>query len=187
MSVSGYSSGHGTEMDPQSQCSGNLDDGGEAVVPLARQRRVEPFPAHPHASGEFAKIANHLRFLYVFSLLERNKRIRLGQVPSYFKLGSAIDIGRRETAFDRKIGEAHHQLEAYFPFDPYHLPQSKKWIEGEFNAWQLPRGMKQDDDDEEDDEESDEEEEYESDEESLPRDLAVQPPVSSGILAMSGN
>ncbi|EME79077.1 uncharacterized protein MYCFIDRAFT_87461 [Pseudocercospora fijiensis CIRAD86] len=141
----------------------------------------------PHIVGEFAKIANHLRFLYVFSLLERNKRIRLSQVPSYFKLGGTIDIGRRETAFDRKIGEAHHQLEAYFPFDPYHLPLSKKWIEGEFNAWQLPRGMKQEDDEEEDDDESGEEEEYESDEESLPGDLTVQPPVSSGILAMSGN
>ncbi|KAF7185819.1 RNA polymerase I-specific transcription initiation factor rrn3 [Pseudocercospora fuligena] len=141
----------------------------------------------PHIVGEFAKIANHLRFLYVFSLLERNKRIRLGQVPSYFKLGGTIDIGRRETAFDRKTGEAHHQLEAYFPFDPYHLPQSKKWIEGEFNAWQLPRGMKQDDDEEEEDESDEEEEEHESDEESLPGDLAVQPPVSSGILAMSGN
>lgn len=121
---------------------------------------------------EFAKIANHLRFLYVFSLLERNKRIRLGQAPSMFRFGGSVDIGRRETAWDRKTGDAHHQLEAYFPFDPYNLPQSKRWLEGEYNEWKLPRGMKRED---EDDEASESEDEYESDDESIPEDLTAQP------------
>ncbi|KAK4629729.1 RNA polymerase I-specific transcription initiation factor rrn3 [Fulvia fulva] len=120
--------------------------------------------------GEFAKIANHLRFLYVFSILERNKRIRLGNVISYRSGG--VDIGRRETAMDRKTGDEHHQLEAYFPFDPYHLPQSKRWLEGEYNEWVLPRGMKRDEEDEED---SDQEEDYESDEDDIPEDLTGQP------------
>lgn len=122
--------------------------------------------------AEFAKIANHLRFLYVFSILERNKRIRLAQIPSVYGAASITDIARRETAWDRKAGESHYQLEAYFPFDPYHLPQSKRWLEGEYNEWKLPRGMKQDDEEEEEDESEDE---YESDEESLPGDLPAQP------------
>lgn len=121
--------------------------------------------------GEFAKIANHLRFLYAFSLLERNKRVRLGQVHAYSRLGAGIDIGRRETAWDRKTGDSHHQLEPYFPFDPYHLPLSKRWVQNEYNNWKLPRGMKQDDDDEV--EESEQEEE--SDDESIPEGLMREP------------
>jgi RNA polymerase I-specific transcription initiation factor RRN3 len=129
--------------------------------------------------GEFAKISNHLRFLYVFSLLERNKRIRLGQMSAYIPHSGGIDIGRRETAWDRKTGDAHHQLEPYFPFDPYHLPQSKKWLDGEYNTWKLPRGMKQDDDESEDDAD-DSEDEYDSDGESIPEDLTREP---TGMMA----
>ncbi|KAI5366191.1 Putative RNA polymerase I specific transcription initiation factor RRN3 [Septoria linicola] len=145
----------------------------------------------PAIVGEFAKIAWHLRFLYVFSLIERNKRIRLGQAPQLYSLAGGLDIGRRETAWDRKTGDSHHQLEAYFPFDPYHLPQSKRWIEGEFNEWQLPQGLKNDDDDEEDEEDSDEEEEeveeYESDDDSIPEETFAVPPLSSpGVTLISG-
>ncbi|KAK4499032.1 hypothetical protein PRZ48_009544 [Zasmidium cellare] len=126
--------------------------------------------------GEFAKIANHLKFLYVFSILEHNKRVRLGQFRSYQRNGT-VDIGRRETAWDRKSGDAHHQLEAYFPFDPYHLPLSKRWLEGEYNEWELPRGMKRD----EEDEDSESEEEYDSDDdEDIPEDLTGGP-VHSGL------
>ncbi|CAK4032719.1 RNA polymerase I-specific transcription initiation factor rrn3 [Lecanosticta acicola] len=134
--------------------------------------------------AEFAKIANHLRFLYVFSILERNKRIRLGQISTSYGRARMNDVARRETAWDQKTGEAHHQLEAYFPFDPYHLPQSKRWLEGEYIEWKLPRGMKLDDEDEEEEEEEGEEEEedasesegeYESDDESILEDLTGQP------------
>jgi RNA polymerase I-specific transcription initiation factor RRN3 len=92
------------------------------------------------------------------------------------------DIGRRGTALDSKTGDAHHQLEAYFPFDPYQLPQSKKWLEGEYNTWELPHGMRADDDDDEDDDEDevDEDDEYESDDDSLIADL----PSGGGIIPL---
>ena len=122
----------------------------------------------PAIVGEFAKIANHLRFIYVFSLLETNKRLRLGQTPSYYGSAGLADFGRRETAWDRKTGEAHHQLEAYFPFDPYHLPRSKRWVAGDYNEWKLPTGMQREEDN---DDYSESEEEDESDNESL-RDAA---------------
>ena len=115
--------------------------------------------------GEFAKIAHHLRFLYVFSLLESNKRVRLGQTLSYYGSGGPIDIGRRETAWDRQKGDRHHQLEAYFPFDPYQLPKSKKWVEHDYNEWKLPRALRAKED------ESEDEAEYESDEESVPEEV----------------
>ncbi|KAK5120334.1 hypothetical protein LTR85_006273 [Meristemomyces frigidus] len=116
----------------------------------------------PAIVGEFAKIAHHLRFMYIFSILETNKRVRLNNANH--AMGAAL----RGTAMDRKVGEAHLQLEAYFPFDPYHLPKSKRWVEGDYNAWKLPAGMEQDD---EEDGYSDEEEEEESDDESLPEEL----------------
>lgn len=101
----------------------------------------------PAIVAEFANIARHVRLFEVLSLIESNKRLRLGQTANYYGSGGrhAIDIGRRETAWDRKTGEAHHQLEAYFPFDPYHLPKSKRWVESDYNEWKLPRGMRQDD------------------------------------------
>lgn len=122
----------------------------------------------PSIVQEFAKIAHHLRFLYVFTLLESNKRLRLGHSSSYYGTAGLSDIGRRETAFDRKTGEAHHQLEAYFPFDPYHLPKSKRWVEGEYNEWKLPRGLRQDDEDEDSESE-------ESDCESMEEDVTESP------------
>lgn len=147
----------------------------------------------PAIVGEFAKIAWHLRFLYVFSLIERNKRIRLAQAPQLYNFTGGLDLGRRETAWDRKTGDSHHQLEAYFPFDPYHLPQSKRWIEGEFNEWQLPQGLKNDEEEEEEDEEDgideeeEEAEEYESDDDSIPEDnIAVQPLSPPGVALISG-
>ena len=84
----------------------------------------------PAITGEFAKLAHHVRFLYVFSILESNKRVRLGNIYVLRSSSGLSEIGRRETAMDRKLGEAHLQLEAYFPFDPYQLPRSKRWVEG---------------------------------------------------------
>lgn len=54
-------------------------------------------------------------------------------------------------------------MEAYFPFDPYHLPKSKRWVAKDYNEWKLPSGMRR----EEEDEYSDAEDEEESDAESL--------------------
>lgn len=123
----------------------------------------------PAIVGEFAEIAKHLRFIYVFPLLETNKRIRLGQISNYYSTGTYSDIGRRETAFDRKTGETHLQLEAYFPFDPYHLPKSKHWVQSDYNEWKLPTGLETGDDedgcsDEEDDEDDSDDDEFDLEE-----------------------
>ncbi|KAK4550029.1 hypothetical protein LTR36_002996 [Oleoguttula mirabilis] len=127
------------------------------------QCRLNPLKVcSPAIVGEFAKIAHHLRFMYIFSILETNKRVRLNNA------NHTTVATLRGTAMDRKVGEAHLQLEAYFPFDPYHLPKSKRWVEGDYNQWKLPAGMKQDD---EDDGYSDSEEEDESEDDSLPGEL----------------
>ncbi|KAH8803085.1 RNA polymerase I-specific transcription initiation factor-like protein rrn3 [Xylogone sp. PMI_703] len=98
---------------------------------------------------EFAKIAHHLRFMYVFPLLEANKRIRLNGTSAVSRHSALRDAGNGVT------DETWHQLEAYFPFDPYQLPISKRWIENDYVPWTGIPGLHQDEDD---GDESDEEE-----------------------------
>lgn len=105
----------------------------------------------PPIVEEFARIANQLNFMMVYPLLEANKRVRLSQ----FALGAGGSSGiLREVAIRQgKKGETEeeswHQLDAYFPFDPYQLPVSRRWIEGDYVVWKgLPGGM--DDGDEDD-------------------------------------
>ena len=112
----------------------------------------------PPIVQQFARMAHHLRFMYVNSLIETNKRVRLAR---------AVGVGSRETALTMKRGDEGHLLDAYFPFDPYALPRSKKWMEGEYVQWKPIPGMEvprdEDDEDDEDDEESEEESEDEDD------------------------
>lgn len=83
----------------------------------------------PAIVAEYAKIAHRLKFMYVYPLLETNKRIRLGQY-------SSVNTG----FIDRDTGSAGYdnswyQLDAYFPFDPYQLPVSKRWVDAEYVQW----------------------------------------------------
>ncbi|KAI9650250.1 DNA independent RNA polymerase I transcription factor [Ciborinia camelliae] len=103
----------------------------------------------PPIVSEFAKIAHHLRFMYVYPLLETNKRIRLSQFSSAAGNGALRDSGASNDSW--------HQLDAYFPFDPYQLPVSKKWIEDDYVQWKGIPGLNQEEDD--DDSSGDEEEE----------------------------
>lgn len=115
--------------------------------------------------NQFARIAHHLRFLYVFPLMETNKRIRLTR-----SLGSGYmdGVGARETALTLKKGEESYLLEANFPFDPYVLPRSKRWLESDYVTWKPVPGMKVPADEQEEEEEDDgddSEEDGEDDEE----------------------
>ena len=90
-------------------------------------------------------------------LLETNKRIRLARsIGNGYMEGLAV----RETALTMKKGEERFLLDAYFPFDPYVLPRSKRWIEQDYVQWRPVPGMKtaRDDENDEDEEEDDEDE-----------------------------
>jgi RNA polymerase I-specific transcription initiation factor RRN3 len=117
----------------------------------------------PVIVNQFARMAFHLKFIYVFPLLETNKRIRLART-----LGSGYmdGVGSRETALTMKKGEESFLLDAYFPFDPYRLPRSKRWVEGDYVQWRPVPGMQQPKDEDEDDEDDEEDEEDDIDEES---------------------
>lgn len=79
---------------------------------------------------EFARIANHLSIVYVYHLLETNKRVRVLQ-----SAGTGYGQPNRETALSARRDGSYQHLDAYFPFDPYHLPKSKRWIEGDYREW----------------------------------------------------
>lgn len=112
----------------------------------------------PAIVSEFAKIANHLGIIYVFHLLETNKRLRLSQFTGCLERDTSYNLPERETALSGRKEESYQQLDEYFPFDPYHLPRSKRWIEGDYREWKAIPGL---DDDRDDGAESDEEDEDE--------------------------
>ncbi|TKA73335.1 hypothetical protein B0A49_05259 [Cryomyces minteri] len=117
----------------------------------------------PSIVQQFARISRHLQFMYIFPLLETNKRLRLS---TFLGATSASDGAfggiARETALTGKLGESYHQLDAYFPFDPYQLPRSKRWLEGDYVQWKGIPGL--DDDDKDDDSSDSDESEEDSDE-----------------------
>ena len=82
---------------------------------------------NPGIVKQFAHVGRATRFLYVYPLLENNKKIRLhqGMAVGAGVVGAAVNSG----------AEVKNQLEAYFPFDPYLLPKSKRWLEGDYVEW----------------------------------------------------
>ncbi len=115
---------------------------------------------------EFARVAYRLGVVYVYSILETNKRIRLSQFAS----APSMEYGQpnRETALSARKDESHQHLDEYFPFDPYHLPKSKRWVEGDYREWTDIPGLEDDktpesDSDEEDSEDSEVEKGTETD------------------------
>ncbi|KAH9879429.1 hypothetical protein J1614_002869 [Plenodomus biglobosus] len=116
----------------------------------------------PTIVAQFARMAHHLRFMYIYPLIETNKRVRLARSMAS---GYLDGIGGRETALTGKRGEQTFLMDAYFPFDPYVLPRSKRWVQGDYVEWKPVPGMpvEKDDEDEEDEDEDEDEEDSSED------------------------
>lgn len=123
----------------------------------------------PGVVTQFARIAHHLRFLYVFPLLETNKRLRLSR-----NISASVMYGvqERETALTAKNSESALQLDSYFPFDPYNLPRSKRWMEGDYNEWKSIPGL--DEEEAEDYSDSDSQADESEDEENFEEGTATE-------------
>ncbi|MCJ1310903.1 hypothetical protein MMC25_004571 [Agyrium rufum] len=102
----------------------------------------------PVIVGEFARIAHHLNVFYAFTIIESNKRLHLGAIMAAegFTTASAAAAGTgnhgevlqsaaRQTALSARKDDAWLQLDGYFPFDPYRLPKSRRWLEGDYREW----------------------------------------------------
>ena len=98
----------------------------------------------PAIVTEFARIANHLGVVYVYHLLETNKRIRLSQFAGSAASRSLLGHSQpeRETALSARMdNESYLMLDGFFPFDPYHLPLSKRWISDDYREWRGVPGL----------------------------------------------
>lgn len=122
----------------------------------------------PAIVEQFVKLAHHFRFMYLYPKLELNKRVRLSQ----FSAGAySSGNGLRDLAFDLS-DDSWQQLDSYFPFDPYQLPVSKHWVEGDYLPWRRVPVL-DDDDDEDDDSGSDNEGELSDDDDEIEEDTAT--------------
>ena len=118
----------------------------------------------PIIVSEFARIAHHFGVVYIFHIIETNKRIdlaasrfgvsssatprsaqSLASLPTYGNTYRKGDWDRdwqeRQTPLSMRKDDAHKILEGYFPFDPYYLPRSKRWVEGDYREWKGIRGL----------------------------------------------
>jgi RNA polymerase I-specific transcription initiation factor RRN3 len=88
----------------------------------------------------FAKVSNHLNFLYLYSKLETNKRVRLVRSVQFSNFA-------RESSLSHNIKESALQLTSQYAFEPYLLPVSKRWIEKLYVNFDnvAPPGMMHDD------------------------------------------
>ncbi|KAK3335577.1 RNA polymerase I-specific transcription initiation factor RRN3 [Cercophora scortea] len=117
----------------------------------------------PVIVDEFARLSHHLRLIYIYPQIEKNKNVQLSQ---FFTGSYATGGALRDTGFEFD-NEKWTNLEACFPFDPFQLPLAKRWLDLDDNyvSWQpmavLNREDDEDDsdlgdiDDDDDDEEDD--------------------------------
>jgi len=101
----------------------------------------------PDLVEQFAEMANRLGVIYVFGLIETNKRINFAQWSGATTM-TAYGHPSRETALSARKDDDHHFLDGYFPFDPITLPKSRKWVEGDCREWTGLPGVDRDGDDE---------------------------------------
>lgn len=83
----------------------------------------------------FAKIAHGTQLCYVYSIIERNRRIRFSSNSQ-----GGADVFRETNSDkkpnkDRQSNAVVERLDASFPFDPYRLPRSSRWTEGYYRTW----------------------------------------------------
>lgn len=148
---------HVDPEDPLSYIGQDIDwgDNTRRILKSNAHGKLNPLKVcSPGIVEEFAKLAHKLNLVYVYPVLEINKRVRLSQFVrvSYASGGSLRDVGS-ESRDDGSL-----QLDSYFPFDPYQLPGSKRWIEGDYISWVPILGLNADVDDYESDDSEVEEE-----------------------------
>lgn len=121
----------------------------------------------PPVVKNFAAIARHYQLVYCDTVIERNKRINLPVVGGLSALGSGV--GKPLL------------LDSFFPFDPYMLSASAKFVTDNYRVYEgNALGGEDDDDDDEDMSETEDESEDEEEEE---MEISKTPSVGKSLLA----
>jgi RNA polymerase I-specific transcription initiation factor RRN3 len=78
----------------------------------------------PNVVMQFARVAHATDFIYCYPILEANKRSSDG------------DPSQRTPARQTFVPpQANTELNTFFPFDPYKLPKSSRYIDGVYREW----------------------------------------------------
>ena len=115
---------------------------------------------------QFARISQSLDFMYIYPILEQNKKI---YIPRHTARPDSDLLGMRNGGVSGNsgnggqangVGQLPHELETFFPFDPYRLRQSAPFMQGIYQEWE-------NEEDDEDDEDEDDYDEYDEEEEEV--------------------
>ena len=91
---------------------------------------------------QFARVAHASDFVYCYPILEANRRSSDG------------DPSQRTPARQTFVPpQANTELNTFFPFDPYKLPKSSRYIDGVYREWSAVAVDDEDEDEEEDEDE----------------------------------
>lgn len=94
---------------------------------------------------QFARLSQALSLFSLFSKIDENKHVR---VVGHWRGMSDLNISQPDR--DQSWIGDNGMLEGYFPYDPYHLPISRHWIEDDYVEWKgIPGEEAEDDSDEE--------------------------------------
>ncbi|CAE7233456.1 unnamed protein product [Rhizoctonia solani] len=84
---------------------------------------------------QFARVSNSTGFVYCFTILESNRRSDLATAeappPQH---GTRLKIDPKHARLSRDLA-LDADLNAFFPFDPYKLPISHKYIDDVYREW----------------------------------------------------
>ena len=115
---------------------------------------------------QFARVAHATDFIYCYPILEANKRSSDGE-PS-----------QRTPARQTFVPpQANTELNTFFPFDPYKLPKSSRYIDGVYREWSAVAIDGEDED--EDDEDEGEDVDFARNGVSIVRTVPPDPPVDN--------
>lgn len=91
---------------------------------------------------QFARVAHASDFVYCYPILEANRRSSDG------------DPSQRTPVRQTFVPpQANTELNTFFPFDPYKLPKSSRYIDGVYREWSAVAVDDEDEDEEEDEDE----------------------------------
>ncbi|RMZ91738.1 hypothetical protein DV736_g1011, partial [Chaetothyriales sp. CBS 134916] len=82
---------------------------------------------------QFAKLTFALEFFYLFPKIEQNKHVRISNnVHGGAAHVSLLDLAVSDVVRDMSWVGDNGILEGYFPYDPYELPLSRRWIDPDY-------------------------------------------------------
>lgn len=118
---------------------------------------------NPTIVATFASVAHQTNFAYCFSIIEANLALARGSASNpttpasssrHNTLSYAAAVNTARSARQSNIDSG---LDDYFPFDPYDLPRSKRYVAHLYREWNDVAITNDSDDEDESDDEDDEE------------------------------